>query len=161
MSAPSEDPARASLEEYLAKTSREIPLGSGGEGLPRGIPDSGVLVALEPPHDPAVLDALDRSLQAVGHPRALVVSADERLARNMLSASPAAVVAVGPEAARRLDETEYPLARARFGEAPVGEWFIWSKGIRGLVLPPLAPALEDEETKRGFWASFLALRGLE
>ena len=158
MSSSSEEAAREALEDYRAKIAREIP---ARDELPRGEADSGVMVVLEPPHTPAVLDALARSLESVGHPRALVVGADERLARRMLSAAPAAVVAVGPEAARRVDETEYPLARVRFSESPVGEWFVWSKGVRGLALPPLAPALEDEEAKRGFWRAVLALRGLE
>lgn len=158
MGSPSEEKDRAAREEYRAKISREIP---AGDELPRGEADSGVMVVLEPPQTLAVLDALSRSLQAVGQPLALVVDSDERLARRMLSAAPAAVVAVGPEAARRVDETDHPLARARFREAPVGEWFVWSKSARGLLLPPLAPALEDEEAKRGFWKAFLALRGLE
>ncbi len=160
MSPPSDEAAREALEDYRAKISRETS-GDGAGELPRGEADSGVMVVLEPPHTPAVLDALARSLESVGHPLALVVEADERLARRMLSATPAAVAAVGPEAVRCVDEMDYPLARARFSEAPVGEWFAWSKGMRGLVLPPLAPALEDEEAKRGFWKAFLALRGLE
>lgn len=161
MSPPPEEAAREALEDYLAKISREIPDEGSTSDLPLGRADSGVMVVLEPPHTLAVLDALTRSLQAVGHPLALVVAADERLARSMLSASPAAVAAVGPGAARCLDETEYPLARARFREATVGEWFVWSNGARGLALPPLAPALEDEEAKREFWKAFLALRALE
>ena len=158
MSPSSEESAREALEDYRAKIACEIP---AEDELPRGEANSGVMVVLEPPHTPAVLDALARSLESVEHPLALIVEADERLARRMLSAAPAAVVAVGYDAARCVDETEYPLARARFSESPFGEWFVWSKGVRGLVLPPLAPALEDEEAKRGFWKAFLALRGLE
>lgn len=166
MAASPEEHASRALEDHRAKVARELsPRRAGaGEGLPTGDPDSGVLLVLEPPETPAVLDALRRSLDSVGHSHARVVPADERLMDEILSGGPAAIVAVGPRAARALDELEYPLAHASFSEgseARVGGWFVWSKGTRGLVLPALAPALEDEETKRGFWRAFLALRGLE
>lgn len=164
MSGEAGEGASRALEDYRAKAERE--LGSGraggraGSGLPTGDPASGVLLVLEPPESPAVLDALRRSLDNVGHPRARVVPADEKLLQEILSGCPAAMVAVGPRAAHALDGLEYPLARARFSEAPEGEWFVWSRGARGMALPALAPALEDEEAKRGFWRAFLALRAL-
>jgi hypothetical protein len=117
-------------------------------------------VVLEPPESPEVLDALRRSLESVGHQHARVVPADERLGEEILSGAPAAIAAVGPRAARALDDLEYPLAHARFSGQREGEWFAWSKGARGLPLPALAPALEDEEIKREFWRAFLALRAL-
>lgn len=152
------DEAGRALRDYRAKAERE--LGTGRGGLPIGDPDSGVLLVLEPPESPAVLDAIRRSLESVGRPRARVVPADERLLREILSGCPAAIVAVGAGAARMLDGLEYPLARARFSDAREGEWFVWSRGAHGLSLPALAPALEDEDTKRGFWRAFLALRAL-
>lgn len=162
---PAEEHHRA-LEEYRAKMARELnpareARSSGESGLPAGDPDSGILLVLDAPQTPAVLDALRRSLDSVGHPDARVAPAGGRLLEEILSAAPAAVVAVGPGAARALDELEYPLARTGFSEAREGEWFAWSKGVRGLSLPALAPALEDEEIKRGFWRVFLALRALE
>lgn len=158
------EPARRALEDYHAKMARELapPRSGGSESeLPAGDPDSGVLLVLEAPRTPAVLGALRRSLESVGHPDARVVPAEGRVLEEILSAGPATIVAVGPGAARALDELEYPLAGARFSEAREGEWFAWSKGARGLALPALAPALEDEEAKRGFWRAFLALRALE
>lgn len=174
--APANDPdesARQALGDHQAKAARELSGESQGKpgrrggsgalerGLPAGDPGSGVLVVLEPPETPAVLDALRRSLESVGHPEARVVPADGRLLEEILSGCPAAIAAVGPRAARALDGTEYPLARYGFSEAREGEWFAWSKGTRGLVLPALAPALENEEAKREFWRAFLLLRGLE
>lgn len=152
------DEASRALEDYRAKAERE--LGAGRDGLPMGDPDSGVLLALEPPESVAVLDALRLSLDNVGHPRARVVAADERLLPEILSGCPAAVVAVGTGASHALDGLEYPLARSRFSEARDGEWFVWTRGAHGLSLPALAPALEDEESKREFWRAFLALRAL-
>lgn len=152
-----EEASRA-LEDYRAKAERELE--TGRDGVPMGDSDSGVLLVLEPPESAAVLDALRRSLDNVGHPRARVVPADERLLPEILSGCPAAIVAVGPGAARALDGLEYPLARARFSDAREGEWFVWSRGAHGLALPALAPALEDEEAKREFWRAFLALRAL-
>ncbi|WP_047864284.1 uracil-DNA glycosylase family protein [Rubrobacter aplysinae] len=160
---PGSEEARRALEDHRAKVSRELdPRESGGgEGVPAGEPGTGVLVVLEPPEIPAVLDALHRSLESVGHSRARVVPADERLGEEILSGGPSVIAAIGPRAARALDDLEYPLAHARFSEQREGEWFVWSKGVRGLSLPALAPALEDEEAKRGFWRAFLTLRALE
>jgi hypothetical protein len=152
------DEAGHALEDYRAKAERE--LGTGRAGLPVGDPASGVLLALEPPESAAVLDALRRSLDNVGHPQARVVAAGERLLPEILSGCPAAIVAIGPGASRVLDGLEYPLARARFSEARDGEWFVWSRGAHGLTIPALAAALEDEEAKREFWRAFLALRAL-
>jgi hypothetical protein len=164
---PNEAAARRALEEYQAKIARELApprreaRSGGAGGLPGGEPDCGVLLVLESPHTPAVLDALRRSLDSVGHPEARVVPVESELLEEILSAGPAVIVAVGPGAARALDGLEYPLAHARFSEAREGEWFAWSKGARGLALPALAPALEAEEAKRNFWRAFLALRALE
>lgn len=167
MAAGQEESARRALEDYRAKMARELSptrdgRRAGSEDVPPvGDPDSGILLVLEPPETPAVLDALRRSLESVGHPRARVVPADGRLLEEILSAGPAAIVAVGPDGARALDGLEYPLAHARFSGGREGVWFVWSKGARGLVLPALAPALEDEEEKRSFWRAFLTLRALE
>lgn len=158
--------ARRALEDYRAKMESELKprlrgRRTGAEyGTPWGDPDSGILLVLEPPETHAVLDALRRSLDSVGHPHARVVPADDRLLEEILSGGPTVIATIGPRAARALDELEYPLAHDRFSESPEAEWFDWSKGTRGLTLPALAPALEDEETKRSFWRAFLTLRGL-
>jgi hypothetical protein len=110
---------------------------------------------------PALLDALGRSLESVGLPDAYVTASPaDLLLAELLSCEPAALVAVGPEAARRVDGLGYPLVLSPFSEAPEGAWFPWTRGTSGLLLPSLAEALEDEEAKRGFWRAFLALRGL-
>jgi len=154
---------RRALEDHRAKATRELDSNPASleDGLPAGDAGSGILLVLQPPETPAVLDALGRSLDSVGHPDARVVLSGGALLEEILSGGPSAIAAVGPEAARALDELEYPLAHARFSEEREGEWFVWSKGTRGLALPALAPALEDEAAKREFWRLFLALRGLE
>jgi hypothetical protein len=69
-------------------------------------------------------------------------------------------VAIGPGAARDVDAIDYPLVRQPFSDAQPGVWFPWTKGTVGLVLPAIAPALDDDATKRRFWRAFLSLRDL-
>ena len=61
-------------------------------------------------------------------------------------------------AAGDVDNLDHPLARAAFSEAREGVPFAWTRGTSGLLLPSLAPALDDETRKRRFWRSFLALK---
>ena len=70
------------------------------------------------------------------------------------------LVAIGAGAARDIDAIDYPLVRQPFSEAEPGVWFPWTKGTEGLLLPALAPALEDDAAKRRFWLAFLTLRDL-
>ncbi|MBA2442850.1 MAG: hypothetical protein H0V53_10675 [Rubrobacter sp.] len=157
--------SRSAGEEYRAKTEHEASLlarrARGPRGpAPPGDPASGIVVVLHEAR-PALLDALGRSLESVGLPDAYVTASPaDLLLAELLSCEPAALVAVGPEAARRVDGLGYPLVLSPFSEAPEGAWFPWTRGTSGLLLPSLAEALEDDEAKRAFWRAFLALRGL-
>jgi hypothetical protein len=126
-----------------------------------GDPASGVMIVLEQPVGPRILEALGRSLKTVGHEDAYVTYASTGLlAEEILSAEPHALVSIGPAAAREIDALDHPLAQNLFSEAEPGTWFSWTKGTAGLSLPPLAPALNDDAAKRRFWRAFLALRDL-
>ena len=154
------DPAseyRAKVAHELSRLSRLIK--ESGHPAPLGDPASGVMLVVEQPIGPRVTQALQRSLNTVGLPEAYVTYASTGLlAQEILAAEPYLLVAVGPGAAREIDETEHPLARASFSTAESGAWFAWTKGTAGLSLPALAPALEDEASKRRFWRAFLTLR---
>jgi hypothetical protein len=117
------------------------------------------MLVVEQPVGPRVTQALQRSLNTVGLPEAYVTYASTGLlAQEILAAEPHALVAVGPGAARDIDALEHPLAQCPFSTAESGAWFAWTKGTAGLSLPALAPALEDEASKRRFWRAFLTLR---
>ena len=119
------------------------------------------MLVVEQPVGPRILQALERSLDAVGLAEAYVTYASTgTLAEEILATEPHALMAVGPEAAREIDALDHPLAQNSFSEAETGVWFTWTKGTAGLALPPLAPALDDEAAKRRFWRAFLALRDL-
>ena len=126
-----------------------------------GDPASGVVLVVEGPVGPRLLEAITLSLRAVGLPEAYVTYASTGLlAEQLLATEPLALVAIGADAAADIDATGYPLARQPFSEAEPGVWFGWTKGTAGLLLPSLAPALDDEAAKRRFWRSFLALKAL-
>ncbi len=131
---------------------------------PFGDPLSGVVLVAESPAEEAavgMVHALRRSLAAVKLDGAYVTwSSSPSLLEEMLSLEPGALVAIGPAAARAIDDLGYPLARTGFSEAPEGSWFAWTRGTLGLRLPALAPALTDADAKRRFWRAFLALRVL-
>ena len=159
-------PARA---EYEAKVTHEtaaaLRRARPDAPYPSGDPLSGIVLVAEPAPSTSgsarLADALRRSLSAVGLEGAYVTwSPAVSLLEELLSLEPAVLVAVGPGAARAVDDAGYGLARTRFGDAPEGAWFPWTKGTTGLLLPDLAPALEDPEAKRRFWRAFLALRDL-
>jgi len=80
------------------------------------------------------------------------------IGEELLAIEPRVLVAVGADAARDIDAAGCPLARQPFSEAEPGVWFSWTKGIAGLLLPSLAPALENEPAKRLFWRAFLTLK---
>ena len=132
-----------------------------GHPAPLGDPASGIVLVVEQPVGPRLLEALTLSLRAVGLPEAYVTYASTGLlAQELLATEPGALVAVGPGAAADIDATGYPLVRQPFSEAEQGVWFSWTKGTPGLLLPSLAPALSDESAKRRFWRTFLILKAL-
>jgi hypothetical protein len=157
---------RDAAGDYREKTAYEISrlskrMKEQGHPTPLGDPASGVVLVLEQPVGPRVLDAVRRSLDAVGLPEAYVTyESTGLLAREILATEPQALVAVGPGAVRDIDDLDHPLVKHPFFEAEPGAWFPWTKGTLGLVLPAIAPALNDERTKRRFWRAFLSLRDL-
>jgi hypothetical protein len=162
-------PSPAAARDYDAKTFHEtarLARQAARAGLPQpfGDPLSGVVLVAEPATEPTVarrmVDALQRSLTAVKLDRVYVIWSHPDLAEEILSLEPDALVAVGPTASRAIDSCNYPLAKMAFLEATEGSWFAWTKGTRGLRLPALAPALDNADAKRRFWAAFLALRTL-
>ena len=157
---------RDAASNYRDKVAHEISqlsklMKRAGHPAPLGDPASGVVLVVEQPVGPRVLQAVERSLESVELPEAYVTYASTGLlAREILAAEPHALVAVGPGAASEIDALGYPLVRRTFSEAESGVWFAWTKGTAGLSLPALVPALDDEEAKRRFWRAFLALRNL-
>lgn len=130
-----------------------------GHPAPLGDPASGILLVLEQPLGPRVLEALTLSLRSVDLPDAYVTWASTGfLLEELLVAEPAVLVAVGPGAAREIDGLRYPLARRPFSGATPGASFSWTRATTGLLLPSLAPALDDAAAKRRFWRAFLALQ---
>jgi hypothetical protein len=158
--------SREASSEYRAKITHELSRLSrraqkSGHPAPLGDPTSGVMLVVEQPVGPRILRALERSLQAVGRPDAYVTYASTGLlAQEVFAVEPHALVAVGPGAARDIDAIDHPLARAPFSTAENGAWFAWTKGTAGLNLPALAPALDDQGSKRRFWRAFLALNAV-
>jgi hypothetical protein len=132
-----------------------------GHPAPLGDPASGVVLVLEQPVGPRVLNAVQRSLGAVGLPEAYVTyESTGLLANEMMATEPQALVAIGPGAVRDIDDLDHPLVKQPFSDAEPAAWFPWTKGTMGLVLPAIAPALNDDATKRRFWRAFLSLRDL-
>ena len=153
-------------EEYLAKADHEAArishrLKDFGYPPPLGELSFGVVLTLEPPAGPRVVEAIRKSLEAVNLAGAYVTwSPAELLAEELLAANPSILVAAGPRAAREIDEVGYPLVRQPFSEATQGTPFHWTGGVTGLLLPSLAPALDNEAAKRRFWRAFLMLRSM-
>jgi len=132
-----------------------------GHPAPLGDPASGVVLVVEQPVGPRILEALKLSLGAVGLPEAYVTYASTGLLEvELLATEPGALVAVGEGAARDIDAVDYPLVRQPFSDAELGVWFSWTRGTLGLLVPSLNPALEDEAAKRRFWRTFLGLKAL-
>lgn len=157
---------RDAAEDYRRKTEHEISalskrMKSQGHPAPLGDPTTGVVLVVEQPVGPRVLEALTASLAAVGLPDAYVTYAATGLLREeLLATEPQVLVAVGPGAAGDVDDLAHPLARVPFSEAREGVPFAWTRGTSGLRLPSLAPALDDEANKRRFWRCFVVLRDL-
>ena len=155
-------PAASDYEDKVSREAEKVARRTGLSGVPEpfGDPLSGVVLVAEPPAASATTDALRRSLAAVGLDGAYVIWPAPSLLATLLSLEPSALVAVGPAAARAIDDSGYPLAKNAFSSAPEGTWFAWTRGTLGLRLPALAPALADEAAKRRFWRSFRLLRDL-
>ena len=159
-------PANNPAEDYRRKTQHETAALSGrmkkaGHPSPLGDPAGGVVLVLEQPVGPRVLEALGASLRAIDLPDAYVTYASTGfLEETLLAADPQLLVAIGPGAAHDIDDVCHPLARNSFSEAEEGIPFAWTRGATGLRLPPLAPALDHDESKRRFWRGFLALKHL-
>lgn len=150
---------RSKTTSEISRISRHIK--ENGHPAPLGDSASRVMLVVEQPIDPRVLQALTLSLRAVGLPEAYVTYASTGFLKEELSAiEPHALIAVGAGGARDIDATNYPLVIRSFFEAEPGAWFSWKKGTRGLLLPSIAPALNDEEAKRHFWQIFLSLKAL-
>ena len=152
--------------DYRKKSAYEISrlskrMKEHGHPAPLGDPTSGLVLVLEQPVGPRVLEALKRSLQAVGLPDAYVTyESTGLLAQEIPATEPQALVAIGIGAARDIDAIDYPLVKQPFSDAKPGVWFPWTKGTMGLLLPAIAPALGDDATKRRFWQAFLSLKDL-
>lgn len=159
-------PPRDTASDRRRKTASEISrisrhMKENGHPAPLGDPASRIMLVVEQPIGPRVLQALKLSLRAVGLPEAYVTYASTGFLKEELSAiEPHALIAVGAGGARDIDATNYPLVIRSFSKAEPGAWFSWKKGTRGLLLPSLAPALDDEEAKRLFWRTFLKLKAL-
>jgi hypothetical protein len=157
---------RDAAEDHRRKTAHEISalskrLKEAGHPASLGDPTAGVILVVEQPVGPRVLEALTASLAAVGLPDAYVTYASTGLLREeLLAVDPQLLVALGPGAARDIDDIDHPLARNPFSEAEEGIPFVWTRGAVGLLLPPLGPALDHDENKRRFWRRFLVLKNL-
>ena len=166
---PADSPKRRprdAAEDYRRKAEHEISalarrMKASGHPAPLGDPSSGVVLVVEQPVGPRVLEALRASLSAVGLPNAYVTYAATGLLRHeLLATEPQILASIGPGADRELDDMNHPLARNPFREAREGTPFAWTRGTTGLRLPALAQALDDEARKRHFWGCFLALKDL-
>ncbi|MDP9479185.1 MAG: hypothetical protein M3R38_26490, partial [Actinomycetota bacterium] len=157
------NPHHDAARDHQGETAHEISrishrMEKDGHSSPLGDHASGVVLVVEQPVGPRVLEALKLSLRAVGLPEAYVTYASTGLLEEeLLATKPHALIAIGAGAARDIDAAGYPLVRHPFSEAETGVWFSWTKGTSGLLLPSLASALDDEAAKRRFWRTFLSL----
>ncbi|MGI8650020.1 MAG: hypothetical protein ACR2KW_06525 [Rubrobacter sp.] len=150
---------RKKAERGLADIYRQMQ--RAGHPKPLGDPLFGVVIILEQPVGPRVIQAISLSLDAVNFPDAYVTfTATGMLNRELRLTEPRILVAVGSEAAREIDELQNPLSLGKFADATPGTPFPWKRNTAGLLLPSLAPVLDDEPGKRRFWSAFLALKTL-
>lgn len=152
--------------DYRAKVSHEAShlsrlIREDGHPAPLGEPASGVLILLEQPIGPRVVEAINLSLKSLELSGSYVTWASTGfLLEEIFVSQPTALVAVGPGASQEIDGLDYPLARRPFSEAALGNWFTWTRGTAGLLLPSLSHALDDTAAKRRFWRAFLSLQAL-
>ncbi len=148
---------RAKVNHEASRLSRLIR--EAGYPSPTGDATSGIFMLLEQPVGPRTVEALELSLESLGLSESYVTWASTGfLLEEILVSEPAVLVAVGPGAARELDGLNYPLARRTFSEAAPGDWFTWTRGASGLLLPSISQALDDTTAKRRFWRAFLTLQ---
>jgi hypothetical protein len=157
---------RNAAGDYTRKTAYETTrlsdrMKQGGHPAPLGDPTAGVVIVLAEPFGPRTIEALELSLKALRLEQAYVTyESTGLLAQQIQTTEPTVLVAIGAGAARDIDAIDYPLVRQPFSDAQPGVWFSWTKGTKGLLTPPLAPALDDDAAKRRFWLAFLILRDL-
>ncbi|MGF1472469.1 MAG: hypothetical protein ACFB50_12125 [Rubrobacteraceae bacterium] len=151
-------------KDYRAKMHHEARLFTRrlkGAGYPEplGDPASGIMIVVGQPVGPRVVNALERSLEAITLPDAYVTwSNPSLLMEEILSLQPSVLVSIGPEAARDIDSLNYPLLQQDFSNSTTGQFFPWTGTTTGLAIPALAPALDDEGAKKRFWHAFLTLQ---
>ena len=78
-----------------------------------------------------------------------------RLVEELAIVAPKIVVVMGEDALRVLNDLDVPLARPV--EPRPGEVQRLTPSIEALVVPNIDEALDDEESKRAFWAAFKVL----
>ncbi|HVE67853.1 MAG TPA: uracil-DNA glycosylase, partial [Solirubrobacteraceae bacterium] len=78
-----------------------------------------------------------------------------RLVEELAVVSPKIVVAMGEDALRVLNDLDVPLARPV--DPRMGELQRLTPSIEALVVPNIDDALDDEDSKRAFWAAFKVL----
>jgi uracil-DNA glycosylase family 4 len=78
-----------------------------------------------------------------------------RLVEELAVVAPKIVVVMGEDALRVLNDLDVPLARPV--ESRLGELQRFTPSIEALVVPNIDGALDDEESKRAFWAAFKVL----
>ncbi|MDX6649033.1 MAG: uracil-DNA glycosylase [Solirubrobacteraceae bacterium] len=78
-----------------------------------------------------------------------------RLVEELAVVSPKIVVAMGEDALTVLNDLDVPLAQPV--EARMGELQRLTPSIEALVVPNIDEALDDEDSKRAFWAAFKVL----
>ncbi|MDX6697812.1 MAG: uracil-DNA glycosylase [Solirubrobacteraceae bacterium] len=78
-----------------------------------------------------------------------------RLVEELAIVQPKIVVAMGDDALRVLNELDVPLSRPV--EPRMGELQRLTPSIEALVVPNIDEALDEEDSKRAFWAAFKVL----
>lgn len=153
---PGDDYRKKAIQEATGIARR---LKQAGHPAPLGDPASGLVVVVDQPVGPRLVEALQRSLEAVKLPDSYVTwSSTGLLLEEILCLQPSVLVSIGPGSGQDIDALNYPLSQNSFSEATPGVWFPWTKSVSGLSLPGLAPALEDDAAKKTFWRAFLALQ---
>ena len=151
-------------EDYRKKVTREAGvmarrMRQAGHPEPLGDPSSGIVIVVDQPIGPRIIEALRLSLETIQLSDSYVTWASTGLLlEELLSLQPSVLVSIGPGADRELDSLNYPLSRNSFSEATPGVWFPWTSSVSALSLPALSTALDDEAAKRTFWRAFLALQ---
>jgi uracil-DNA glycosylase len=78
-----------------------------------------------------------------------------RVVEEIAIVQPRIVVVMGPEALATLNDLDIPLARAL--EPRLGEIQRFTPTIDALYVPNIDESLDEQDTKRAFWAAFRTL----